>query len=111
MSIVSGEAAIADDVSLSSSLDGTDNSPALSQNDADRRDDDDDSGGLCARCWAHPSTKLLYNTPVCDDCFDVAQVKRVRGHLFNGLQQMEPEHQLADIRQKGTYQRHKGMNK
>jgi Pyruvate/2-oxoacid:ferredoxin oxidoreductase delta subunit len=111
MSTVSGEAIVADDVSLSSSLGGTANSPTPSQNDTDPRDDDNDSGGLCARCWAHPSKKLLYNTPICDDCFHVAQMKRVRVHLFNGLSQTEPEHQLADIHQKGTYQRHEGMYK
>ncbi|KAK2780936.1 hypothetical protein FQN53_000888 [Emmonsiellopsis sp. PD_33] len=33
-------------------------------------------GELCARCWNKPSTKILYNTPICEDCYVVAQEKR-----------------------------------
>ncbi|KKZ59931.1 hypothetical protein EMCG_05250 [[Emmonsia] crescens] len=31
---------------------------------------------LCARCWKNQSTTILYNTPICDDCHQIAQEKR-----------------------------------
>lgn len=33
---------------------------------------------LCARCWKNPSTTILYNTPICGECYQIAQEKRVR---------------------------------
>ncbi|KZZ90143.1 hypothetical protein AAP_04093 [Ascosphaera apis ARSEF 7405] len=32
--------------------------------------------GLCARCWAAEGTSILYNSPVCDECFRQAKEKR-----------------------------------
>ncbi|KAI5285354.1 hypothetical protein KEM54_000634 [Ascosphaera aggregata] len=34
--------------------------------------------GLCARCWAAEGTSILYNSPVCDECFRQAREKRKR---------------------------------
>ncbi|KAL2370988.1 hypothetical protein RJ035_006391 [Blastomyces gilchristii] len=31
---------------------------------------------LCARCWKTPSTTILYNTPICNECYRIAQEKR-----------------------------------
>ncbi|OJD16797.1 hypothetical protein AJ78_03087, partial [Emergomyces pasteurianus Ep9510] len=31
---------------------------------------------LCARCWKYPSATMLYNTPICNDCYHIAQEKR-----------------------------------
>ncbi|ODH49819.1 hypothetical protein GX48_04047 [Paracoccidioides brasiliensis] len=31
---------------------------------------------ICARCWQNPSTKILYNTPICHGCYQIAQEKR-----------------------------------
>ncbi|EDN03061.1 predicted protein [Histoplasma mississippiense (nom. inval.)] len=31
---------------------------------------------LCARCWKNPSTTILYNTPICGECYQIAQEKR-----------------------------------
>ncbi|PGH05552.1 hypothetical protein GX51_02891 [Blastomyces parvus] len=31
---------------------------------------------LCARCWNNPSTTILYNTPICNECYRIAQEKR-----------------------------------
>ena len=90
VSVVSGEAVVPDDASLTSSPDGAVNSPNLSHTDVNMSDDGNDSG-LCARCWTHPPTKTLYNTPICDRCFRVAQEKRASGYLFGGLQPRERE--------------------
>ncbi len=92
------ETVIPDEESMSSSPDGEANSPNPSQINANRRDDGSDSG-LCARCWTHPPTKLLYNTPICDGCFHVAQEKRVSWHILNDYDR-NSEHSLADIHQK-----------
>ncbi|KAK2736719.1 hypothetical protein FQN57_000567 [Myotisia sp. PD_48] len=32
---------------------------------------------VCARCWDAEATTTLYNTPVCEDCLEVAQANRV----------------------------------
>ncbi|OJD24060.1 hypothetical protein ACJ73_04576, partial [Blastomyces percursus] len=34
------------------------------------------ASNLCARCWKNPSTTILYNTPICNECHRVAQEKR-----------------------------------
>ncbi|KAF3483084.1 uncharacterized protein GIQ15_02408 [Arthroderma uncinatum] len=31
---------------------------------------------VCSRCWAAEATGTLYNSPVCDDCYDIAQANR-----------------------------------
>ncbi|EGC47490.1 conserved hypothetical protein [Histoplasma capsulatum var. duboisii H88] len=31
---------------------------------------------LCARCWKNSSTTILYNTPICGKCYQIAQEKR-----------------------------------
>ncbi|OAX79265.1 hypothetical protein ACJ72_06414, partial [Emergomyces africanus] len=30
---------------------------------------------LCARCWKYPSTTMLYNSPICNDCYHIARGK------------------------------------
>ncbi|PGH19544.1 hypothetical protein AJ80_03880 [Polytolypa hystricis UAMH7299] len=37
---------------------------------------EDKGTDLCARCWARPPTKVLYNSPICEVCYQVAQEKR-----------------------------------
>lgn len=32
---------------------------------------------VCSRCWAAEATGTLYNSPVCDDCYHLAQANRV----------------------------------
>ncbi|KAI1910328.1 hypothetical protein LOZ12_004695 [Ophidiomyces ophidiicola] len=31
---------------------------------------------LCARCWTRSPTRVLYNSPTCDECFQEAKVKK-----------------------------------
>ncbi|EFR00214.1 hypothetical protein MGYG_03217 [Nannizzia gypsea CBS 118893] len=33
---------------------------------------------VCSRCWATEATGTLYNSPVCDDCYHLAQANRKR---------------------------------
>ncbi|PGH02408.1 hypothetical protein AJ79_07640 [Helicocarpus griseus UAMH5409] len=44
-----------------------------SSNNSSNTEEGDD---LCARCWKNQSTTILYNTPICDDCYQIAQEKR-----------------------------------
>ncbi|KAK2798764.1 hypothetical protein FQN50_008746 [Emmonsiellopsis sp. PD_5] len=62
---------------------------------------------LCARCWNKPSTKILYNTPICEDCYvpgkrltrvcDSCRQKRKRCQHRRVVDEDDPE---ADFRRK-----------
>ncbi|EER24219.1 hypothetical protein CPC735_055890 [Coccidioides posadasii C735 delta SOWgp] len=34
---------------------------------------DSEEPNLCARCWTRPPTKVLYNSPTCEECYQVAK--------------------------------------
>ncbi|KAI5305213.1 hypothetical protein KEM56_005001 [Ascosphaera pollenicola] len=57
--------------------------------------------GLCARCWAADGTSILYNSPVCDECFRQAKEKRV-GYSLTGLSKQEADEELIQGPIKGT---------
>ncbi|KAL2364740.1 hypothetical protein RJZ56_002329 [Blastomyces dermatitidis] len=50
---------------------------------------------LCARCWKTPSTTILYNTPICNECYRIAQEKRehTKGTKTNQATKSTPDNQ------------------
>lgn len=62
--------------------------------------------GLCARCWAAEGTSILYNSPVCDECFRQAKEKRV-GHIMINQDEQETDRSIES----GANQGDKGMRR
>ncbi|EEP75833.1 predicted protein [Uncinocarpus reesii 1704] len=54
-----------------------------------------DGPGLCARCWTRPPTRVLYNSPTCDDCFQVAQDAKQR--RFQPPTSLQPGKKLTRV--------------
>ncbi|KAK2880059.1 hypothetical protein FQN49_000606 [Arthroderma sp. PD_2] len=69
---------------------------------------------VCSRCWAAEATGTLYNSPVCDDCYDIAQANRVSNNgILCGIYVSDSLTQVRNIGKgwlKGTKKRFQPPN-
>ncbi|WEW57722.1 hypothetical protein PRK78_003189 [Emydomyces testavorans] len=60
---------------------------------------------LCARCWSRQPTRVLYNSPTCDECYQVAKAKKEGSRGTKVSQILEFASKSNPNRYANTYQR------